>query len=197
MELVGTTAGIIITLIVAAVGLMVLIGGVFIAARQQEGRGRSAPGGEELTEPAHHAQISPGQGDHPWQRTEDRHVPEGGHPHGKRSSWVLVAVVTAAFVAGGLAIILHAWPLLWACIGVVVLSIPAGKVIGIMNDTVAWGSSPAATADRPRAAEVRSRPSQPHYTGSEPRSLSARARCLPCTSDQARRSAMAKNAICR
>ena len=59
---------------------------------------------------------------------------------------MLVAVVIAAFLTGGAAIIAHIWWLLWACIGIVVLAIPAGKVIGIMDDTVAWGSTPAATA---------------------------------------------------
>ena len=32
-------------------------------------------------------------------------------------------------------------------IAIVVLAIPAGKMIGIMDDTVDWGSTPAATAD--------------------------------------------------
>jgi len=60
---------------------------------------------------------------------------------------VLVAVVTAASVTGGISIITHAWGLLWACIAIVVLAIPAGKMIGIMDDTVDWGSTPAATSD--------------------------------------------------
>ncbi len=46
---------------------------------------------------------------------------------------------------GGLAIIMHTWWLLWASLGVVVLAVPVGKVIGIMDDTVAWGSTQAAT----------------------------------------------------
>ena len=73
--------------------------------------------------------------------------PEGGYPHGKPASWVLVAVVTAASVTGGISIITRAWVLLWACIAIVVLAIPAGKMIGIMEDTVDWGSTPAATSD--------------------------------------------------
>ena len=60
---------------------------------------------------------------------------------------MLVAVVIAAFITGGAAIIAHAWWLLWTCIGIVVLAIPAGKVVGIMDDTVAWGSTPAAIHD--------------------------------------------------
>ena len=58
-----------------------------------------------------------------------------------------MAVVTAAAVTGGISIITHAWVLLWACIAIVVLAIPAGKMIGIMEDTVDWGSTPAATSD--------------------------------------------------
>jgi hypothetical protein len=74
-------------------------------------------------------------------------APEGGHPHGRPASWVLVAVVVAVFATGGLAIIGHAWWLMWTCAGVIVLAIPAGKIIGIMDETVAWGSTPAATHD--------------------------------------------------
>lgn len=61
-----------------------------------------------------------------------------------------VAVVTATFATGGAAIITHVWWLLWACIAIVVLAAPAGKAIGIMDDTVAWGSTPAATHEPPQ-----------------------------------------------
>ena len=60
----------------------------------------------------------------------------------------------AAFITGGLAIITHAWWLFRACTGIVVLAIPAGKAIGIMDDTVAWGSTPAATRDPSRDPEA-------------------------------------------
>lgn len=62
----------------------------------------------------------------------------GGHTHvhGRPASWVLVAVIIAAFIAGGFAIVFRAWWLFWACAGVVALSVPAGALIGIMNDTV-------------------------------------------------------------
>ena len=67
--------------------------------------------------------------------------PLGGHEHlhGRPVSWVLVGVLVAAFVAGGLAIVNNLWWLFWACLAVVVLSVPAGKIIGIMNDTVVAG----------------------------------------------------------
>jgi fatty acid desaturase len=56
--------------------------------------------------------------------------------HGRRASWVLVIVVVAAFCAGGVAIITHLWWLFWVCVGVVVVAVPAGKIVGIMDDTV-------------------------------------------------------------
>jgi hypothetical protein len=35
-----------------------------------------------------------------------------------------------------------------------VLAVPAGKAIGIMDDTVAWGSNPAASDDLPTDHET-------------------------------------------
>jgi hypothetical protein len=136
----------ILTAVVAILGLAMLLGMVFLAdglppaVRSKIRRGDASSGGQA-------GEISDGQGDRPWEQLEDRHVPEGGDPHGKPASWVLVAVVTAAAVTGGISIIAHAWVLLWACIAIVVLAIPAGKMIGIMDDTVDWGSTPAATSD--------------------------------------------------
>lgn len=55
---------------------------------------------------------------------------------------MLAAVVIAAFTTGGLAIIAHAWWLVWTCAGIIVPAIPAGKVVGIMNDTVGGDITP-------------------------------------------------------
>jgi hypothetical protein len=96
----------------------------------------AVPSGPEFTE---------GQGARPWENEQDRHVPAGGNPHGKPTSWALVAVIIAAFSGGGAALILHTWWLFWTCAGVVLLTIPVGKMIGIMNDTISWGATPAAT----------------------------------------------------
>jgi hypothetical protein len=147
-ELLGTTTGIILTVVVAILGLAVLLGMVFLAdglppAMRRNLRRRGGSSGSGPTE-----EISAGQGHRPWEQIEDRHVPHGGYPHGKPASWVLVAAVTAASVTGGISIITHVWVLLWACIAIVVLAMPAGKMIGIMEDTVDWGSTPAATSDR-------------------------------------------------
>ena len=68
-----------------------------------------------------------------------------GHPHGRRSSWLLVTAVVLAFAFGGVALVLHLWWLFWACAAVVLLAIPVGKAIGIMNDTVAWETTAALT----------------------------------------------------
>jgi hypothetical protein len=56
--------------------------------------------------------------------------------HGRMSSWVLVAVVFAAFCVGGAALIERLWWLFWVCVGIVVLAVPAGKILGIMDDSV-------------------------------------------------------------
>ncbi len=65
----------------------------------------------------------------------------GGHErlHGRPVSWVLVGVLIVAFIAGGRAIVNQLWWLFWVCLGVTILSVPAGKVIGIMSDTVING----------------------------------------------------------
>jgi hypothetical protein len=153
-ELLGTTTGMILTAIVAVIGLAALIGMVFLAAREPDTRRLKVQRRGEVSGSGPIGKISAGQGDRPWEQIEDRHVPEAGHPHGKPASWLLVAVVTAAFSTGGLAIITHAWWLLWGCTAIVVLAVPAGKVIGIMDDTVAWGSTPAATSDPPPGPEA-------------------------------------------
>jgi hypothetical protein len=172
-ELLGTTTGIILTVIVALIGLAVLVIPVFWAAdhpdtrrprAQQRGRVTGAVQAGDprnvlmprrgdnreshIAEPAGDGAAA--QGHQPSERPEDRHLPETGSLHGKPSSWMLVAVVTAAFITGGLAIIMHTWWLFWACLGIVVLAVPAGKAIGIMDDTVAWGSTPAASYDPPQ-----------------------------------------------
>jgi hypothetical protein len=65
----------------------------------------------------------------------------GGHPHlhGRPASWLLVTVIIAAFIAGAFAVVQDAWPLFWVCLAIVVLSVPAGKLVGIMGDTVTVG----------------------------------------------------------
>ena len=66
----------------------------------------------------------------------ERPVGRHKHRHGRPSSWALVGVILATFVTGAFALPFKLWPLFWVCVGIFVLSIPAGKVMGIMNDTV-------------------------------------------------------------
>lgn len=146
-ELLGTTAGLILTAVVAVAGLAVMIGAVFLADTQPDIRRLVARRRGELSGRGPGTGLSLGQGGTPSEQIEHRHVPEGGHPHGKPASWVLVAVVIAAFTAGGIAIITHAWWLMWACAGIIVLAIPAGKVVGIMNDTVGGDNTSAPAHD--------------------------------------------------
>jgi hypothetical protein len=150
-HLTGTTAGMIVTAVVAILGLTVLLGMVFLADglpfTRRAKRGEASEGG-----PA--GQLPDGQGDRPWEQISDRHLPEGGYSHGRPASWVLVAVVLAAALTGGISIITHSWWLLWACIAIAVLAVPAGKMIGIMDDSVDWGSTPAAAEAQPPAPEA-------------------------------------------
>jgi len=85
-------------------------------------------------------------------------TPVGEHQshHGRPGSWVLVAVDIAAFTVGGVAVIGQLWALFWVCLGIVLLSVPVGKVIGIMDDTVQIEERPrvrAAVSGRNSAAD--------------------------------------------
>jgi hypothetical protein len=129
-QLLGTTTGIIVTVIAAVAGLAALILPAFWAASPPDIRRLRAPrrpgklkgavptGDQRSLTPrqgdnrqtglaALAGDAVGGQGHWPSERLEDRHLPHRGNPHGKPSSWVLVAVVTAAFITGGLAIITH------------------------------------------------------------------------------------------
>jgi hypothetical protein len=108
-ELLGTTTGIILTAVVAAAGLAAMLGLVFWADAPPDTRRLKIRRQGEISGSGPTGQISTGQGDRAEERIEDRHVPQGGHPHGKPASWVLVAMVIAAFTTGGIAIIAHAW----------------------------------------------------------------------------------------
>jgi hypothetical protein len=75
------------------------------------------------------------------------------HLHGSPASWALVAVLVAALVGGAFGLVYKAWPLFWVCLGIVVLSVPAGKLIGIMEDTVLDGDPSAQAGQEGRVAE--------------------------------------------
>lgn len=72
-----------------------------------------------------------------------------GHSKGRPRSWMLIGAVITAFAVGGAAVILHIWPLLWACVAVAVLAVPAGLAMGVMDDTVTWHDPLPEAADNP------------------------------------------------
>jgi hypothetical protein len=95
---------------------------------------------EQATAPGQHLPGEEAIGDH-------------GRLHGKPMSWVLVAVIIAAFVAGAFAVVDEVWPLFWVCLAIVVLSVPAGKLVGIMGDTVLQGDPEAQAGQAGEVAE--------------------------------------------
>jgi Family of unknown function (DUF6704) len=117
-------------------------------------------------------------------------VGEAGHGNGRVSSWLLIAVVITAFAVGGAAIILHIWPLLWACVAVAVLAVPLGKAMRIMDDTVTWhdplpegqaepgGPRPSSPPSRRPSPSGRPPSSQPPPTSQRPPSSSQRSPTL-------------------
>lgn len=147
-KLVGSTTGIIVTAVAASIGLVLLLAPVFWAAARPDIRRPGQPRPERPSATVRRrltaAEQNEGQGHWPAERIEDRHTRDEGNHHGKPASWVLVAVMLIAFLTGGIALITRTHWLLWTCAAIFVLGIPAGKAIGIMDDTVEWGSSEAA-----------------------------------------------------
>lgn len=70
--------------------------------------------------------------------------PIGGcsHRSGKPASVLLVAVIVVAFVGGAFAVLDEAWPLFWVGLAVLVLSVPASRLIGLVRDAARAGSLP-------------------------------------------------------
>lgn len=64
----------------------------------------------------------------------------GSHGHNTTpAAWVLVAVLIAAFIMGGIALIYWNWPLFWAAIAVVAIGVVVGWAIGIMEMVTEYG----------------------------------------------------------
>ena len=97
-------------------------------------------------------------------------VSAGGHPHlhGRPVSWALVSVVIAAFTADGLAIVNHLWWLFWMCLALTVLAVPAGKIIGIMDDTALAGDPAQQAGQVGDIAADRARPCTRGWTSAAP-----------------------------
>jgi hypothetical protein len=105
-------------------------------------------------------------------RPTDENLPRAvsgqGHPHGRKSSWVLVLTVIAAFLVGGLAIIMHAWVIMIICLAVIVLSVPIGAAIHIMSDTVGWTDAPPTYIDRGNVIKEAGRLYRREHSGDDP-----------------------------
>lgn len=101
-----------------------------------------------------HDHGSAEQGTAPGQH-QPGETPLGDHEnlHGSLKSWALVVILIGAFVAGAFAVVLKLWPLFWVCLGIVILSVPAGKLVGIMDDTVLEGDPSAQAGQEGRVAE--------------------------------------------
>ena len=81
--------------------------------------------------------------------SDDAAVPGGQQPIGRRShrygkpaSVLLVTVIVVAFVGGAFAVLDEAWPLFWVGLAVLILSVPASRLIGAVRDAVQAGSRP-------------------------------------------------------
>jgi hypothetical protein len=155
-HLIGGTVAIVTTAVVAIIALALLIIPVFWASKQRTSglQDTSSPAPE--SGPTLLGQARAEHGQQPGMRPprldaqhEDLVTHGPGHPHGKPASWVAIAVMLAAFLTGGLSIIFHLWWLMWTCLGIIAVAGIAAMSVGIMNDTVAYGSNPA---NVPRAA---------------------------------------------
>jgi len=71
-------------------------------------------------------------------------VPSGGcsHRYGRPASALLLTVIIVAFVGGAFAVLDEAWPLFWVGLAVLVLSVPASRLIGFVRDAVQAGRLP-------------------------------------------------------
>lgn len=76
--------------------------------------------------------------------TNQPEVPVGRHHyrHGRPVSWALVTTVIVAFCVGGIAVVGRWWVVFWVCAGIVVLAVPFGKAIRVMDDTIQVESGP-------------------------------------------------------
>jgi hypothetical protein len=101
-----------------------------------------------------HDQEPTEQGSAPGQHQPgEQPIGDHGYLHGRPTSWLFVAVLIAAFIAGGFAVVDHLWPLFWVCLAIAILAVPAGKLVGIMADTVVDGDPSAQAGQGGQVAE--------------------------------------------
>jgi len=78
--------------------------------------------------------------------TPQRSSSDHGRRHGRPRSWFYVGVFLLFFAAGGVALVVNAPALFWVCLAALILLVPIGKMIGVMDDTM---TSPADPEQRP------------------------------------------------
>jgi hypothetical protein len=62
----------------------------------------------------------------------------GGHG-ASIGSWIACLVIIAAFVVGGIAMIVWNWPMFWVGVGVLVVGCIFARAVGIMDDVTEYG----------------------------------------------------------
>lgn len=62
----------------------------------------------------------------------------GGHS-ASIGSWVACLVIIAAFVVGGIAMIVWNWPMFWAGVGILVVGCVIARAVHIMEDVMEYG----------------------------------------------------------
>ncbi|WP_062350985.1 hypothetical protein [Herbidospora yilanensis] len=65
-----------------------------------------------------------------------------GNRHGRPRSWIYAGVFLGVFVLGGAGLVIGSMPLFWTCLVVLVVLVPVGKLIGVMDDTVMAPTDP-------------------------------------------------------
>jgi hypothetical protein len=58
---------------------------------------------------------------------------DGGHG-ATVTAWIVTAVIVAAFIIGGIALIVHAWWLFWVAVAIFVVGVVAGRLTHIMDE---------------------------------------------------------------
>lgn len=70
----------------------------------------------------------------------------GNEGHGASvGAWVATFIMIAAFIVGGIAIVIHTWWLFWVAVGAFVVGVVFGRVVHMM-DQVSEYEMPAARA---------------------------------------------------
>ncbi|WP_061296470.1 HGxxPAAW family protein [Herbidospora cretacea] len=64
------------------------------------------------------------------------------HGHGRPRSWIYVSVFLIVFTLGGIGLVIGSMLMFWICLGLLVVLLPVGRLIGVMEDTVSAPTDP-------------------------------------------------------